>query len=256
MGNLRPYYEEDGLTLYHGDMREIVPVLGVKFDAVVTDPPYCETSLDWDIWPDGWPAMVAQVTDCLWCFGSLRMFWGRVQQFADWKLAQDVVWEKHTGSGFDADRFRRVHELSVQFYRGEWRALRHEVPRVPGQKRPSASIAMSNQPKHRGAIGGCGYEYGDDRMQRSVIPVRSCHGYAVNETQKPQGIVSPLLEYSVPPGGSVLDCFAGSGTVLAEARRQGKRAVGIEMRASQCEEIVKRLAQRELFMQTPEPAAT
>lgn len=68
----------------------------------------------------------------------------------------------------------------------------------------------------------------------------------MNETQKPEGIIAPLLDYCVPPGGIVLDPFAGSGTVLDVARAQGKRAIGIEKRESQCEEIVKRLSQRVL----------
>ena len=36
---MKPYYDEDGITIYHGDCREIVPTLG-KFDLLLTDPPY------------------------------------------------------------------------------------------------------------------------------------------------------------------------------------------------------------------------
>lgn len=35
---MKPYYSEDGITIYHGDCREILP--SVQADAVVTDPPY------------------------------------------------------------------------------------------------------------------------------------------------------------------------------------------------------------------------
>ncbi len=246
---LHPYYDADGVTLYHGDMREIVPRLGVRFDAVVTDPPYNETSLDWDVWPQGWPGIVATVTDSLWCFGSLRMFWDRVSQFSDWKLAQDIVWEKHNGSGLHADRFKRVHELAVQLYRGEWRDLYKSPVIVTCEgERSRSSFKRGQKPAHFGHVeAGSSYDYDGKRIMRSVIPVRSCHGYAVNETQKPEAIIAPLLEYSVPTGGSVLDCFAGSGTVLVVARQQGKRVVGIESRESQCAEIVNRLAQMELF---------
>ena len=82
----------------------------------------------------------------------------------------------------------------------------------------------------------------------SVIYARSCHGYAVNETQKPEDIVAPLVLYSVPEGGLVVDCFAGSGTTLAVARKTGRRAIGIEKRESQCRAIVDRLAQHELAL--------
>ena len=179
------------------------------------------------------------------------MFLNHVSDFecAQWKLSQDVVWEKHNGSGLHADRFKRVHELAVHLYRGEWSSLFKAPVIVPFEgERKRSHFKRGAKPAHYGDVeAGSGYEYDGKRLMRSVIPVRSCHGYAVNETQKPQGIVEPLLEYSVPAGGVVLDCFAGSGTVLVEARRQGKRAVGIEFRESQCAEIVKRLSQRELF---------
>lgn len=36
---MKPYYEEAGITIYHGDCREILPTLP-KVDLVLTDPPY------------------------------------------------------------------------------------------------------------------------------------------------------------------------------------------------------------------------
>ncbi len=33
-----PYYEDSGITIYHGDARDIIPSL--TFDSVITDPPY------------------------------------------------------------------------------------------------------------------------------------------------------------------------------------------------------------------------
>ena len=34
-----PYYDREGITIYHGDCREILPTLG-RFDLLLTDPPY------------------------------------------------------------------------------------------------------------------------------------------------------------------------------------------------------------------------
>ena len=107
-------------------------------------------------------------------------------------------------------------------------------------------VRRKRRPPHWGDIGESYYvsEDGGPRLQRSVIYCRSCHGYAVNETQKPQEIVAPLIEYSVPVGGVVIDLFAGSGTTLVVARQQGKKAIGFEKRESQCEEIAKRLSKQ------------
>lgn len=36
---MKPYYQDNFVTVYHGDMREVLPTLG-RFDLVLTDPPY------------------------------------------------------------------------------------------------------------------------------------------------------------------------------------------------------------------------
>lgn len=80
----------------------------------------------------------------------------------------------------------------------------------------------------------------------SVLYARSCHGSAIHPTEKPAAIIHPIMEYSVPEGGSVIDCFAGSGVVLEVARQTGRIAIGIEKGEERCEKIVQRLAQNEL----------
>jgi len=70
----KPYWTDGQVSLYLGDCREVLPAFGVTADCVVADPPYGETSLAWDRWPDGWLDAAAGVTSSLWCFGSLRMF--------------------------------------------------------------------------------------------------------------------------------------------------------------------------------------
>lgn len=209
----------------------------------MTDPPYGETSLKWDRWPKGWPALLLPMTRSLWCFGSFRMFWEQRDEFRDWTLAQDIIWEKGNGSGAAADRFRRVHENAVHFYQGQWGSIFKEPVKVPLIKPRSGIVRRNATPAYMGEMNVGEYDLAGLRLMRSVIPVSNCRGYAVNETQKPEGIVAPLLQYSVPPGGRVLDLFAGSGTTLLVAKRQGKRAVGIEQREAQCEAAAKRLAQ-------------
>ena len=246
-----PYYADDSVTLYHGDMREVLPALEVAADCVIADPPYGETSLVWDRWPDGWPAVAAAAANSLWCFGSMRMFLKRRDEFGLWRMSQDVVWEKHNGSGFAADRFKRVHEHAVHFYLGRWSETYHETPTVPGEERPRNRILVRSATAHTGEIGSRGYVYGDTRLMRSVIPARSTHGTAVHPTEKPAGILAPLIEYACPPGGTVLDPFAGSGSTAMAARLTGRRAVLIEADERYCEVIANRLCQGVLPLDSP-----
>lgn len=242
---MKPYYEQSGITIYHGDCREILPIVG-PFDCVVADPPYGQTSLAWDVPVAGWPALVKlKDSGSVWCFGSLRSFLTS-SDFADWKLAQDIVWEKHNGSSFHADRFRRVHEQAAQWYRGPWEAV-YKAP-VLGHDADHRQVIRQAQPKHLGKSKPSKYETqrGDKCLLRSVIRVRNCHGEAENETQKPVGILTPLIAYSSPFGGTVCDPFAGSGSTGVAAKLLGRSAVLIEWREQQCEVAARRLQQEAL----------
>jgi site-specific DNA-methyltransferase (adenine-specific) len=225
------------ITVLHGDCREVLRGYQPEtFDCIIADPPYGETSLDWDKHVGGWlPACrrVLKRSGSLWCFGSMAFFMERAGDFRGWTRAQDIVWEKHNGSGFAADRFKRVHEHVVQFYPADmpWGDIYKEPQRVPGEARPSARIKNRGQTPHTGKIGSAGYEYGEDRLARSVIFARSCHGHAIHPTQKPVEIITPLLAYSCPPGGLVLEPFGGACSVALAAKLSGRQCVSIELRA-------------------------
>lgn len=245
---MKPYYADGTVTLYLGDCREVLPALGVTADLVLADPPYGETSLAWDRWPDGWLQVAATVARSLWCFGSWRVFGPRWPEFlvADWKFGQDIVWEKHNGSGFATDRFKRVHETATHWYRGSWADQYRQVPvthdAIKHQMRRKA------RPTHTGDIGSATYlsEDGGPRLMRSVIAVRSMHGRALHPTEKPVGILDPLISYACPPGGLVVDPFAGSGSTLDAARQSGRRAIGIEANEAYAEKVSRRLEQMTL----------
>lgn len=110
------------VRIIKGDCRQELSSIGDgSVDLVLTDPPYGETSLAWDKWPIGWLKGLRRVMAphaSLWMFGSQQMFLKHGSEIAaaGFRYAQDVIWEKHNGSGNHADRFRRVHEHAVQFY--------------------------------------------------------------------------------------------------------------------------------------------
>jgi len=113
-------------------------------------------------------------------------------------------------------------------------------------------VRRKGRPPHMGEIGDGNYasEDGGPRLMRSVLQVRSMHGTAIHPTQKPEGIVRPLIAYSCAPGGIVLDPFAGSGTTLAAARSLGFRAIGIEQDEAYAALAAARLSQQSLFTET------
>lgn len=218
-----------------GDCRDVLARFpDASFDCILTDPPYGETSLEWDRWVPDWPKMLRRLlkpTGSMWVFGSQRMFFDHVGEFSGWKLAQDIVWEKHNGSGLFADRFRRVHEHALHFYRDD--ALWSDVFKAPQFTNDATARTVRKKSRPAQWIGATGdsvyrSEDGGPKLMRSVIYVRSEHGRAEHPTQKPIGIVEPLLLYSCPPGGRVLDPFAGSGTTGLVAKRHGIDAVLVE----------------------------
>lgn len=235
-------YEDEWVTLHHADFRDHLD--GLRADAVITDPPYGETSLGWDVWPTGWVKNVASISDVLWCFGSFKMFRDHMAEFEPWKHSQEVIWEKHNGSGFANDRFKRVHELAVLWYRGEWADIRHETPTTDDAT--PRTVRRKTRPTHTGHIEASAYrsEDGGPRLMRSVQYVRSEHGRAIHPTQKPAGIVAPLIEYSVAPGGLIVDPFAGSATTAYVARQMGRRCVAFEAREDYALKAAARLSQQ------------
>lgn len=222
------------VTLHGGDCLAVLKTLPeASVDAIVTDPPYEQTSLKWDRWPREWLLAVRRVlkpTGSMWVFGSLRMFFEKRDEFAGWRLAEDIVWEKHNGSSFHADRFKRVHEQAVHFYRDDapWADVYREVPKTPDAV--AKAVRRKRRPTHTGGIRESVFvsEDGGPRIMRSVIYHPSCHGFAIHPTQKPEAILEPLILNSCPPGGVVLDPFAGSGSTGAAAARIGRSAILIE----------------------------
>ncbi len=212
-----PYYADDSVTLYLGDCRAVLPTLGIEPDCVIADPPY----------------------------GSMRMFLAQRDEFAAWNLSQDVVWQKQNGTGFAADRFRRVHEHALHWYRGGWNLVYHETPRITVDNRePGRSITKRRgRAQHLGAIDKGVWVDDGTRLMPSIIqsPNMWLRG-AVHPTEKPVGVLDPLIRYACPPGGTVLDPLAGSGSTAEAARLSGRRAVLIEADERYCEIIARRLA--------------
>lgn len=245
------YYEDEWVTLWHGDCREVTAWL--EADVLVTDPPYGETNLAWDSWPAGWPSLMAEMSSLksMWCFGSMRMFLDRRDDFTAWRLAQDVVWSKPRGRSTTTDRFARSHEYVLHWYRGKWGDLYRDPPRIAYHGAPvrATRSGQANDGSKVKPISGRGvYEDDGTRLMTTVIPGDPGDPRTtLHPTQKPLTVLEPIIRYSCPPNGRVLDPFAGSGSTLVAAKQLGRRAIGVELEERYCEIAAKRLAQDTLF---------
>ena len=232
-----------------GDCRTALAAHG-PFQMLLADPPYGDTSLAWDKRVDGWVKAAYDLlapNGSIWVFGSMRYFIDTGAEFAaaGFKLAQDVVWEKHNGSGLNRDRFKRVHEHAVQFYRSidKWSDVFNEVQKT--MDATARTVRRKAKPTHQqGDWGATFYESedGGPRIMRSVIFMRSMHGRAIHPTEKPSDLLEILIRTSCPVEGLVGDVFAGSGAGGEAAMRAGRRYVGTEIDPAMAEKARDRLA--------------
>jgi DNA modification methylase len=208
---VNPYYEDESVTLYHGDCREVlVGLADASFGAIVTDPPYGVGVAEWDKVADWEWATHADrlLTDpahlfCFWSVMGLRQF----PDIAGLEYERVVVWSK---------------PMSRSSQRGN--ATWHWEP-IFWFKKGKASLT----------------ECVSDVLTVNP-PLFRTHPENVNHpTQKPLDVVRQLVQWS--GAERILDPFAGSGTTLRAAADLGKRAVGIERDERYCEIAAKRLAQ-------------
>lgn len=88
---------------------------------------------------------------------------------------------------------------------------------------------------------------GSDRGNR-IEPPAPLFGVTESEefrnthpTVKPIALMEYLVKLVLPPGGTLLDCFMGSGSTLVAARNLGASAIGIEQDVQSCLIAVRRL---------------
>ena len=225
----KPYYQDEAVTIYHGDCREILPTLGAV-DVVLTSPPYnCKLHYaDYaDDMDDGdfrqlnadWLRMafgLATEGARLYAVVSDTMLWWMrpLAEGAGWRWGQLMAWCKPNFAG-------RAGRISGDWNNmTEWMMLFRKGKKTPMQNGTSST-----------------HNY-------MVIPTPQRNW---NEEQKKHiaqwPITLPLRLPSRTPGSTILDPFMGSGSTLVAAKRLGRSAIGIDVDKSACEIAAKRMAQ-------------
>jgi site-specific DNA-methyltransferase (adenine-specific) len=244
-GYPRPYYQRGGITIYHGDAIDFVSLLP-DVDAVVTDPPYgIVGEFGQSTYSVGKPGKT-QLRRMQFAFDQPVGVMDRVATIVDAAASK----AKALHLFCDPDHYGnlaqqvRKHGYTVK----PWaRVKKCPPPPMPGNWWPSAfELAMyAYRP---------GAWFGDESGKR--CNVYACDGYrhgirAGEKVDHPTQKWLPMIEYIVntivPPGGSCVDPFMGSGTTLVAARNCGRSAIGIEVEERYCEIAAKRLSQGVLF---------
>ncbi len=210
----KPYYEERGITIYHGDCREILPLLG-RVDLVFADPPY-NVDLQYKGYRDGMQINQYRAFCRDWWVKSMAIAKSVVvtpgaEHLAFWATFEPswvYCWRNPTNSGGGRACMKLSWEPVVAF----------GFP-----LKPLATDVMDYNVKHGG------------------------ESQFDHPCQKPLGMLKRIIERWVPEDGIVVDPFLGSGTTARAAKDTGRRAIGIEQSEEYCEVAARRLSQGVLF---------
>jgi DNA modification methylase len=216
-----PYYDEAGVTIYHGNCLDVLPTLGLV-DHVITDPPYDakthdgarygfrETSSAIPFAPlnvaESVPLLLGASRRWVVAFCSLEMF----------GAYRDAAGEHWVRAGF----WRRTN--GVPQFTGD----------RPGQ--PGEGVAIMHAKVQKKRWNGHGHHAFWEHPIVSGGP---------HPTTKPEPLMAAIVAQFTDPGDLILDPFMGSGTTLVAAKRLGRKAIGIELNEQYCEIAAKRLAQ-------------
>lgn len=221
-----PYYQDEYVTLYHGNCLGALADVWVDADVLVTDPPYGMnfqsgrrkgTKLE-KIYGDD-DTTVRDLAVAEWAPSDKpALVFGRWNINPPAGERQRLIWHKASTAGMGDLRIPWGTNYEVIHLLG------HGWDReLTGVKRTGGVITTHEA---RGSMGG-----------------------EENKTGHPTPKPVPLMEHLVKrcPPGVVADPFAGSGATLRAAKNLGRHAVGVELEERYCEIIAQRLAQETLI---------
>ncbi len=237
---MTPYYEHGGITIFHGDCREILPQLE-PVDLVLTDPPYPGLVGGHDRNAPGGVSKRYAVTQSV----------GR-----EWDISFDDWWQLVEG--------RAIYGLQVFCSHHSVALIRNATTCRPVTLavwyRRNSTPTGKNLPRYTteyiwwlNKAAGLSWDAFSTTLFDVPMPQSGCFrterfvdrdGATVHPTQKPLTLIRQLLACG---GQTVLDPFMGTGTTLRAAKDLGRRAIGIEIEEKYCEIAAERLRQEVLF---------
>ena len=212
---MKPYYEHAGITIYHGDCRDVLPQL--KADAVITDPPY-NCGKDYGTFKDN-------LSD-----SEYREFMETVIKYSFAAAPNQAWFAPRYKLEFFLPLFPGYHLVVIR--RGAqgnlkhgWSDQFHTVITVGRPREPFRDLWDDIRLK------GEGYFFREETWGHP--------GYTPYPAMRR---CSYLLAEKI-----ILDPFCGTGTSLRAAKDLGIRGIGIELNEAYCEIAAKRMAQEVVF---------
>lgn len=231
---VEPYYQDDLVTLYHGDCREHTQWLDA--DVLVTDPPY---GIAWT------RSGITRASHANRRPGRYGAPPARVDALND--------------DGIAGDHSTETRDTALQLWGSKPAYVFGSLllPPPAGTKQ----VAIYGKPKDSGnltSIGGIRRNVeaiyvlgrhasgggGRSAIFQTGARVAGATGGLVQRYGHPHAKPVDVLEELIRlgPAGVIADPFAGSGSTLIAARNLGRRAIGVELEERYCEAIVRRLS--------------
>jgi site-specific DNA-methyltransferase (adenine-specific) len=216
---IKPYYDQGGITIYHGDCREILPQLDVKVDLVLTDPPY-------------------GVNGGSGTKGLSRANKHDYASFID--SPENVISEI-------IPRFKLALSICDRAIITPGSLVCNSYPQ-PDSIGALIQWATASMQKWGRCDSQPIFYYGRDPRLGKTISFCSFDNKSFDSIDgfpcpKPLRVWSKLVVKGSVDNETILDPFLGSGTTAVAAKILGRRCIGIEIEEKYCEIAVKRLAQ-------------
>jgi site-specific DNA-methyltransferase (adenine-specific) len=239
---MKPYYQDEWVTIYHGDCGEILPTLD-KVDLVLTDPPYGVTRCEWDKDIDlvlFWE-LTKQLTGT-WIITASQPFTSYMVTSNPADFSYELIWIKTKASGhLDANRKPLKNHESILFFSTHGYPKYYPQGLVKGEYKTGRNVNMDG--KVYGQYSNHGVSsWGNYPKSAFVISNPSNEGHQ-HPTQKPIALMEYLTKTYTEEGKTILDPFLGSGTTAYCAKKLNRHCIGIEIEEKYCEIAAKRCSQ-------------
>ncbi len=213
---IKPYYEEENITIYCGDCLEVMKELeDNSIDCIITDPPYGLNYLS-NYYKYGNPHKLIENDDSffipieeLWnklnSSGAMYVFYSHKIPLIDDRVKNTIIWVKNNWSAGDLfGDYGNQYECIAYMPKGDFK--------INGKRYSNVWFFDREIPHY-------------------------------HPTQKPTPLINRIIESATNEGDIILDPFLGSGTTARACKDLNRKCIGIEISKNYCDIAIKRLAQ-------------